>query len=195
MAAHAQTSADLFYEKLGHEPVLKLGPETPFHFIILYLFWKVFQAYGQAKSFTVKHYGGYDGAMFVLDPEKTGGVEGCFICKPGGQARLSYSLYYFNYKNPDFSEQSRVQHFPNLTISAGYVSWGGNGFSGFATEDKQLIPGKYLASINVFGPKIESQMHLSEFNTELFLLKIITEDYLSEKTWMKTKANEIRHLK
>ncbi len=183
---------NLMQEVTGHKPVLDITTDLDFHKITLYLFWRLFLNYGKEDSLKKVSYSiNTPSVMFVLDPSKTGGVTGSFLCVSEG-GNLSYNLSYYVSENLDWSERSPVQNFPKFQFSAGYRSSSGVP-RGYIWEPDRLIPGYYETSLNITGPKFQSTIHFNEFETEFFLAKIIKEDVLGLKLWIEVKTHEARH--
>ena len=176
----------------GYEPVRNLEKATAFHLITVHIFWNLFKKYGNDDSLKPGNRSGDNSVQFTLDTQKTNGIEGCFICVFTSKGKsLSYRLEYYSSKDPDFSETSPCQYFPEFTFSAGYRSRSGVDWQGFAWLEEQIVPGRFEISINITGPKFESSVHLSMFKTAFFLTKILSEDILSLADWIESKRRMI----
>lgn len=189
------TEQEHLHEKiLGMQPVRDLEKTTPFHHLPAFIFWELFQKYGKKNSLRKKQYTG-PGVMFTLDPEKTQGIAGTFICYPTCKEKLSFSLEYFTSNDPDFSESSTVQYFPRFTLSTGYRSATGVGWQGLAHQKEHLTSGNYLTSVSVNLSPFESSIHFDDLAIPFFLAQVIKDHYVSRKDWIQSKEYQARLMK
>lgn len=182
-----QTPAEqqrLFFKTLGHNPLKWNISENhpseylPFHLLSIWLFCKLFNKYGDGVIKLKFDSCGNDFILFTLDAQKTNGVEGSFVCKPGSQGKsYSYSIQYYSLDDPDF--YSGI-NFPKFMVVTGYKHNNELVWRSPYLQESEL-------SISINGPKFESELYLKEFKNEFFLVSIISEYLMPLFNWIKRK--------